>query len=624
MRYKFLLVLIAVMSFIAFTFGLVACDSPDIEDNTDLPIIETISADNLVFGYNVDKAQLEDYFIANGQKSNTLEEVYCIQNNLATLYYYPQENKFSVMRQIVSNSTLSNAAYTYKWTCSFDIKLYDLFSNAVWAGKYEHTAINLNTLNVAAEYTAAFKFNIKKFFNVNELANFDDNLFTSSITYASDYSSANRMFEPEVEGEKIYSQFQYCFEAIETIFKQLNNNATLSGEYNAENYKSIDFSKTTFENAVYNFDNETHSIYAQNIPKNVLVRYEENNQSDTGTHTVTAIFIDPKGNVLYSLNANIEITDIFNVTVEYIYGNIVSVNGEKGVVVGTQTFQAKYNSNILDFCVFPNGFVWKDTSDNWQEFLRDDYTWKGYGDQTFSVSVVPQYEGYVQVTSDTNQHINNAIIPYSALCSAYQDNIISTKLFESESPVAFKPSDIKTIKIFNTYYLTSCEGTYYTNLEAIDLSDCIHLKSIYPDEYGSYGFFNNCENLKTVNAPNLPNLKIIGNNFFANTNIVNFNFDMSAVQQIGRNFLYNALYGDDERIIDLDLENITSINMNGFLGSINYANKPTINLYIYDYQISPVWFDNNASCNIYVSSQIDYYKMLFAEHPNINIYEINN
>lgn len=41
-------------------------------------------------------------------------------------------------------------------------------------------------------------------------------------------------------------------------------------------------------------------------------------------------------------------------------------------------------------------------------------------------------------------------------------------------------------------------------------------------------------------------------------------------------------------------------------------------------QISPVWFDNNASCNIYVSSQIDYYKMLFAEHPNINIYEINN
>ena len=94
MRYKFLLVLIAVMSFISFTFGLVACDSPDIEDNTDLPIIETISADNLVFGYNVDKAQLEDYFIANGQKSNTLEEVYCIQNNLATLYYYPQENKF--------------------------------------------------------------------------------------------------------------------------------------------------------------------------------------------------------------------------------------------------------------------------------------------------------------------------------------------------------------------------------------------------------------------------------------------------------------------------------------------------------------------------------------------------
>lgn len=616
MKKKLLLLMISMICAIACMFGLSACIFSD-SDIEDTPINRTMSANNLVFGYNVDKTQLNAYFIANGKKTNALEEKYCIENNLATIYYYPQENKFSIMRQIVSKSTLSNAAYTYKWACGFDIKLYDLFSNAIWAGKYEHTAINMNTWNVAAEYTATFKFDIKNFLNVNELANFNDNSYTSSITYATNYSAANRMFESKIEGETIYSQFQYCFEAIEIIFKQLNSEATLSSEYNAENYKTIDFSKTTLENVVHNFDNEAHSIYAQNIPKNVLVQYEGNNQSDIGTHTVTAIFKDPKGNSLYSLNAHIEITDIFNVTVKYKYGNLHS-----NFVVGTQEFKAKYNSNILDFCIFPDGFVWEDTSDN---LLRDDYTWKGYGDQTFSVSVVPLYNGYVQVTSDTNQYVNNAIIPYSALCSTYENNIKSTKLFGSGNLVAFKPSDIKTIKIFNTNNLGSCDGRYYTNLETIDLSDCIHLESIYPDEYGSYGFFNNCSSLKTVNAPNLPNLKRIGNNFLANTDIVNFNFDMSAVEQIGSNYLYNSLYGDDERIINIDLKNINSIKMNGFLGSYKYTNKPTINLRIYDYEITySRWFNKNASCNIYVSGQIDYYKTLFTEHPNINIYEINN
>ena len=628
MKHRVVIILVTLLLTSVCIFSLSACNLNDDSSNTggNTSTVNTIAANSLVFGYNVDKNALTNFFIENGEKWNQNEEAYVISNNLATIYYYPQTNKFNIYRQITKNSTFEEiaAADTYEWMCGIEIHLYDLLSNAKYIGSYHHISVNLNTLNVAAEYTANFKFSVNKYNSTHEMSSFSITQYNAQITDAMNWSSASRMFDSKKEGETIFNQFQYCIDAVSQIFLDVSS-VQFSTHYDNTDYTAIDFSKTVFENATHKFDNETHSIYVQNVPNNVLVQYDGNNQSNVGTHTVTAIFKDPKGNVLFSLNANIEIADIFNVTVEYIYGNIVSVNGERGFVVGTQTFQAKYNSNILDYCDFPDGFVWKDTSDNWQGFLRDDYTWKGYGDQTFAVSVVPQYEGYVQITSDTNKGINNAIIPYSALCSAYDDNTISAQLFGSENFVAFKPSDIKTIKIFNTDYLSSFDGTYYTNLETIDLSDCIHLKSIYPDEYGAYGFFNNCERLKTINAPYLPNLKVIGNNFLANTNIINFNFDMSAVEEIGRYFLYNSLYGDENRIINIDLKSISSINMNGFCGSKDYTATPTINLFIYDFKITySGWFDNKASCNIYVSNQVGYYKTLFAEHPNINIYEIRD
>ena len=627
MKRRVLIIFATLLLMSVFAFSLSACNSNDDSSNTDdnTNTVNTIAADSLVFGYNVDKNSLTNFFIEKGEKQNQNEQEYVISNNLATIYYYPQTNKFNIFRQITKNSTLEEAAaaYKYEWTCGIEISLYDLLSNAKYIGSYHHIAVNLNTLNVAAEYTANFKFTVDKYNAAQEMSSFSTTQYNAQITDATDWSFASRMFDSKTEGETIFNQFQYCIDAVSQIFLDISS-VQFSTHYDNTDYTAIDFSKTTFENTVHNFDNETYSIYAQNVPNNVLVQYDGNNQSDIGIHTVTAIFKDARGSVLFSLSANIEITDVFNVTVEYIYGNIVSVNGERGFVVGTQTFKAKYNSNILDYCDFPDGFVWKDTSDNWQEFLRDDYTWKGYGDQTFAVSVVPQYEGYVQVTSDTNKGVNNAIIPYATLCSTYEDNTKSAQLFGSGDLVAFKPSDIKTIKIFNTDYLSSFDGTYYTSLETIDLSDCIHLKSIYPDEYGAYGFFDNCKNLKTINAPNLPNLKVIGNNFLANTNIINFNFDMSAVEEIGRNFLYNSLYGDENRIINIDLKSISSINMNGFLGSKDYTAIPTINLFIYDFKITYAgWIDKKASCNIYVSSQVDYYKTLFAEYLNISIYEVS-
>ena len=380
MKRRVLIIFATLLLMSVFAFCLSACNSNDDSSNTDdnTNTVNTIAADSLVFGYNVDKNALTNFFIENGEKQNQNEQEYVISNNLATIYYYPQTNKFNIFRQITKNSTLEEAAaaYKYEWTCGIEIRLYDLLSNAKYIGSYHHIAVNLNTLNVAAEYTANFKFTVDKYNAAQEMSSFSTTQYNAQITDATDWSFASRMFDSKTEGETIFNQFQYCIDAVSQIFLDISS-VQFSTHYDNTDYTAIDFSKTTFENTVHNFDNETHSIYAQNVPNNVLVQYDGNNQSDIGIHTVTAIFKDARGSVLFSLSANIEITDVFNVTVEYIYGNIVSVNGERGFVVGTQTFKAKYNSNILDYCDFPDGFVWKDRCDNWEEFLRDDYRWKG-------------------------------------------------------------------------------------------------------------------------------------------------------------------------------------------------------------------------------------------------------
>lgn len=620
---KKLLMLICSLLFVAcVTLGLSGCglnnDNSNNNENNNLPNTNTIQTNGLVFGYNVDKNELDNHFIVNGQKTSETSDEYCISNNLATVSYSPKTSQFNIIRQVSSNSTVSNAAYQYTYTCGMQISLYSLLSTAKFVGEYHHSALNLNTLNVAAEYTANFNFTVDKFNSTNEICDFHNAKYTSQITYATNWASADRMFQPKETGEALFNQFQSCITAVSQIFVSISG-TTFSAEYNADNYSSIDFSNVVLNNSSVKLDGSKHSIYADNIPNNVIVEYNGNEQTETGNHAVTATFKDPKGNILHSIKGVIEITDLFNVTVEYIYGYTIKVNGERGIVVGTQSFQAKYNSDILEYCNFPNGFVWEDTSDKyeWMPILRDDYTWKGYGDQTFAVSVIPKYEGYVQVFSDTNSSVNGAIIKFSALQTTYENSTQSAKIYGSENLVAFKPSDIKTIKIFNIDNITTLNGEFYTNLETIDLSDCVCLKTIN-------GLINDCKSLKTVIAPYLPNLKMIGDYFLANTNIIDFNFDMSALEEIGNNFLYNSLYGEEMRTISIDLKSIKSIRLTNFLGSKNYASSPIINLYIYDYKISNVWFDKSAKCNIYVSSQLDYFNTLFSEYPNINVYQITN
>lgn len=113
-----------------FAFSLSACNSNDDSSNTggNTNTVNTVAADSLVFGYNVDKNALTNFFIENGEKQNQNKQEYVVSNNLATIYYYPQTNKFNIFRQITKNSILEEAAltYRYEWMCGIEISLYDL------------------------------------------------------------------------------------------------------------------------------------------------------------------------------------------------------------------------------------------------------------------------------------------------------------------------------------------------------------------------------------------------------------------------------------------------------------------------------------------------------------------
>ena len=141
MKHRVVIILATLLLTCVCIFSLSACNLNDDSSNTGgSTTVNTIAANSLVFGYNVDKNALTNFFIENGEKWNQNEEAYVISNNLATIYYYPKTNKFNIYRQITKNSTFEEiaAAYTYEWMCGIEIHLYDLLSNAKYIGSYHH------------------------------------------------------------------------------------------------------------------------------------------------------------------------------------------------------------------------------------------------------------------------------------------------------------------------------------------------------------------------------------------------------------------------------------------------------------------------------------------------------
>ena len=431
------------------------------------------------------------------------------------------------------------------------------------------------------------------------------------------YRAVKEHFEAEREGETVFSGFQPCIQAVREIFSEASG-VEFSNRYDAANYENIDFSQTVFSDVTVRFGGEAVTALAENVPKNVLTEYEGNVREEPGIFTAKVTFKDPKGVVLKTLTAKMEITDIYNVTVRYVLGKD-DMGESEGYIVGEQRFSAKYGADILPLCAFPEGFVHKDTS---QSVFPETYSWSGYCDQIFTVSVRAEYEGYICVRSDTNSALDRQIIPFEDI-TAFEttDSLQSTVPFGGEESILFRFSDIKSVKFMNTEKIDSVFGTaVLENLESVDMSECVYLEYI-PDN-----FFEGCKKLHTVTAPVLPELKEIGNDFLRDTDIINFDFDMSGVRVIGANFMANAFGGEQPRTIVLDLKSIESISVAGlkFLYNKEYAGQPVIKIYLYDYIIEAYRFDLNAYADLYFTGeQTELIAEQFKDYPNIKVFSMS-
>ena len=576
-----------------------------------------IDAGELVFGYNADDKALARYFEQNGTLYDPAENVYVIAGELAAVYYDTDDREFELYREITKKRSLSNYVYEYSWASRIKIRLWDTVENAEFAGAYSQSTLDMNSLNVVAYYIAGIMYEVKDFKSESEICDFSAARYVAEITDAADYGAAKEHFEAEREGETVFSGFQPCIQAVREIFSEASG-VEFSNRYDAANYENIDFSQTVFSDVTVRFGGEAVTALAENGPKNVLTEYEGNVREEPGIFTAKVTFKDPKGVVLKTLTAKMEITDIYNVTVRYALGKD-DMGESEGYIVGEQRFSAKYGADILPLCAFPEGFVHKDTS---QSVFPETYSWSGYCDQIFTVSVRAEYEGYICVRSDTNYALDGQIIPFEDI-TAFEttDSLQSTVPFGGEESILFRFSDIKSVKFMNTEKIDSVFGTaVLENLESVDMSECVYLEYI-PDN-----FFEGCKKLHTVTAPVLPELKEIGNDFLRDTDIVNFDFDISGVRTIGMNFMSNALGGERPRTIVLDLKSIENINTAGlkFLYNKAYTGQPVVNVYLYDYIMKPYDFDKNTYANLYFSvGQIDIIAEQFKDYSNIRVFSMS-
>ena len=69
-----------------------------------------------------------------------------------------------------------------------------------------------------------------------------------------------------------------------------------------------DVSDAKFNDAYFIYDGNTHSIYVENLPSDVMVFYTGNDVKEIGEYTVTATVYDFSGNLLLTLTAKIYIS----------------------------------------------------------------------------------------------------------------------------------------------------------------------------------------------------------------------------------------------------------------------------------------------------------------------------
>ena len=310
----------------------------------------------------------------------------------------------------------------------------------------------------------------------------------------------------------------------------------------------------------------------------------------------------------------------YTLNIDYVY----SPYSNSSHTIKTVTKSVKYGTDLNEFLsVLPSSLSEyeiitaygnkKPILINGNEIESKNNGWPGASNLNVKIEIVPKYSGYFEVTSSTNSSIDGKLLPYDSIETYYWDydgiseKVLTAKPYGSTTSVAFKLSDIEGLKFKNGNSLPSqlYKHTYYSllpNLKKIDLSEMLYLETI------PQGFFYGAENIETVYAPNLPNLKAIGGGFLCYNNIKNFIFDFSNVTEIGCGFL-DCAFANSAQNINIDLSNLSNISISNFYTQCGFlVNDVDINIIVKigDYPYLDTYDFNtygDAQCHLYQTVQ---------------------
>lgn len=578
------------------------------------------SVKDLYFGYGIKKSDLDNFFTTRGEKiidSIHIDDDYYRYDRANTTVIYGVNSGSFVIRNAYDKSEVRDVEVTNafgvtkvikatvyaEYLTSIAVNYYDSMDKAVFGATYNDAIIDSN-LEILDAQTGTYNYLVKTIGDGYILPNYQDvvvNKVESSFNIDSSVPSI------------CYTFLRTSLNLFNDIVKELSPNYSVTSLYKESDWDNIDFDSVSFESVEVVYDGEPHSIYAINVPDGVKVNYSNNDISNPGKHEIKATFYDPKGREIGQKTATLFINDEFDITFKFYYGDNL---------LDEKTLKINYGSNLIEYATpyVPENYV----------IANESLDWNVIGDQTVDVDLMSVYEGYLKVSSSTNSELNGKLLSYELIDYSYtvdKNQLISMIPLGENNPVEFFLDEVTGIEFCNSLYIYS-DFLYKTskleNLSVVDISNMKYLTEI-PD-----GFFYGCKNLKSVKGEDLNYLSKIGDNFLCNTNIVDFDVDLSNVTEIGRCFMMDALLGTENREITIDLPSLISINETKSGQVIDYGSKinhiyflyqskknlnAVVNLKVYNFLLTDEMFKSYDSVFDSETQKLQYYSFV-----NLNVY----
>ena len=236
---KLVTVLLLLMACLLLLCG---CNDINNTDPTDVPKEDTptityLSKDELYFASGCDYTLIENYFKENGLEVGdsyiiTSSKDYGVVSNGSSIKYTPKDKSFQIIFAVIENQSNTSWGsvdqYTYKG--AIQVKLNQPLTEATYLGEFEYQSVGISS-SKSAYYTAGFTFSNIKYITLTETSAYKNISCSGQITYADNWQAASKAFDKDYSGNKCYERIEGCLNALDKLFKQIDNSYKIAGRY---------------------------------------------------------------------------------------------------------------------------------------------------------------------------------------------------------------------------------------------------------------------------------------------------------------------------------------------------------------------------------------------------------